>query len=129
MSGFATARTLTLHIIDPDPAVREGLQSLLRTLNVEVETYPSAEAFLAQPIPSNPGCLISEVHLPGMTGIELLQRLYRQGRNLPAILLSYHGDIPTAVHAMQTGAVDFLEKPFVDKVLLSRVRKIMKSLQ
>ena len=114
-----------IHVIDPDPQTREGLQSLLGTLNAEVKTYASAERFLSQPLPEPLGCLIAEVNLPGMSGIELLEYLHSVGLNLPAILLSRQSDVPTAVRAMQTGAVDFLEKPFINNTLIKRVRKIL----
>ena len=117
-----------IHVVDPDPAVREGLQTLLSILNARVYTYPNAEAFLANSPPTALGCLIAEVHLPGITGIELLQRLREQQVNLPVILLACNSNVPMAVHAMRMGAVDFLEKPFVDRLLLKRVRKVLESM-
>jgi FixJ family two-component response regulator len=125
MNWLAHTPQLAIHVIDPDPQTREGLQSLLGTLNAEVKTYASAERFLSQPLPEPLGCLIAEVNLPGMSGIELLEYLHSVGLKLPAILLSRQSDVPTAVRAMQTGAVDFLEKPFINSTLIKRVRKIL----
>jgi FixJ family two-component response regulator len=125
MNWLVHTPKLEIHVIDPDPQTREGLQALLGTLNAEVKTYISAERFLSQPLSEAPGCIIAEVNLPGMSGIELLERLHSRGSKLPAILLSRQSDVPTAVRAMQTGAVDFLEKPFVDRALMKWVKKIL----
>lgn len=126
--SLSTFNSAEIHVVDPDPSMREELRLLLATLDVTVRTYPSAEAFLAQPLPSNSGCLITEVHLPGINGIELLEQLRGLGLELPAIILACQSDVPMAVRAMQTGAVDFLEKPFVNRLLLVRVRKILEKI-
>lgn len=112
-----------VHVIDDDDAARESLEFLLRSAKFEVRSYPSAIAFLdvlAQTVPS--GCIITDVRMPQVTGLELLQRLREKGIRTPVIVITGHGDVPLAVQAMKSGAVDFLEKPFNDDTLLASVR-------
>jgi len=94
---------------------------LLRTAGLEVRAYASAKAFLAERPPADAGCLLLDVRMPGMSGIELQDELLARGAKLPIIFVSAHGDIPMAVEAMRKGALDFLEKPFAQDVLLKRV--------
>lgn len=115
----------TIHIVEQDPAVAKGLCMLFRALDASVKTYPDAETFLDAPPGSDQGCLIIEMNLPGMDGLALLDRLRAEGVSLPAIMLSSKSDIATAVEAMRAGAFDFLEKPFIDRVLLERVREAL----
>ena len=96
-----------VHVIDDDDAARDSLAFLLRAAQVEVRTYETAPAFLATTKPVLPGCVITDVRMPGMTGIELLRRLRESGIDIPVIVITGHGDIPLAVEAMKYGAADF----------------------
>lgn len=115
----------TVYVVDADAAVREGLSALLAENRVTVRTFASAEEFLAESPAADRGCLIVEVHLPGMDGLELLERLRARGMRLPVIVLASCSDVPTAVRAMRSGALDFIDKPFIDRVLLNRVRQAL----
>ncbi len=111
-----------VHVIDDDSAMRQSLAFLLRTASVAVQTYESAAAFLAA-LPSGPaGCVITDVRMPGMSGLDLLQKLRSLDFPMPVIVITGHGDVPLAVEAMKNGAADFIEKPFDDEVLLGSVR-------
>jgi two-component system, LuxR family, response regulator FixJ len=110
------------HVIDDDEAVRESIDFLLRSAKLTVKTYESASAFLAVAPTINSGCVITDVRMPGISGIDLLRRLKELQIRLPVIVITGHGDVPLAVEAMKFGAVDFLEKPFEDDVLLASVR-------
>ena len=111
----------TVFVVDDDPAICESLANLLESRGLRFRTYPSAEAFLAAYDPREPGCAVLDVRLRGMSGLELQARLARDGNSLPVIILTGHGDIPMAVRAAKAGAVDFLEKPVNDEVLLQRI--------
>jgi two-component system, LuxR family, response regulator FixJ len=111
-----------VYVIDDDEAVRQSLEFLLGTADIEVRTYPSAKAFLDGLSEVAAGCVITDVRMPGMSGIELLQRVQEIRPGLPVIVITGHGDVPLAVEAMKVGAVDFLEKPFDDELLLAAVR-------
>jgi two-component system response regulator FixJ len=113
------------HVIDDDEAVRESIEFLLRTAQLTVKTYETASAFLAVAPTVGSGCIITDVRMPGMSGIDLLRRLKEMGLRLPVIVITGHGDVPLAVEAMKFGAVDFLEKPFDDDVLLAAVRSAL----
>ena len=115
----------TVHIIDDDEAVRESLTFLLKTAQIDVRGYPSAAAFL-EALPAAPaGCVITDVRMPGMSGIDLLRRMKELANTMPVIVITGHGDVPLAVEAMKVGAADFLEKPFDDDVLLTSVRSAL----
>jgi two-component system, LuxR family, response regulator FixJ len=117
-----------VHVIDDDDAARESLEFLLRSAKFEVRTYPSAVAFLEVLTPTvPPGCIITDVRMPQVSGLELLQRLREKGIGTPVIVITGHGDVPLAVQAMKKGAVDFLEKPFNDDTLLASVRSALSS--
>src|SRR6516165_7744411 len=116
----------TVHIIDDDEALRESLAFLLRTARIEVVTYPSAAAFLEKIPDAKLNCVITDVRMPGMSGIDLLKRLREMKIDVPVIVITGHGDVPMAVEAMKVGASDFLEKPFDDEVLLASVRAALK---
>jgi two-component system response regulator FixJ len=109
-----------VHVIDDDEAVRQSLTFLLKAAGFTVQTYESATAFLGR-LPAKPGCVITDVRMPDISGIELLHRLKQQQMNLPVIVITGHGDVPLAVEAMKSGALDFLEKPFDDEALLTSV--------
>lgn len=111
-----------VHVIDDDEAVRQSLEFLIRTSGMTARTYDSASSFL-NALPSiEGGCVITDVRMPGITGIELLKRLGKMETALPVIVITGHGDVPLAVEAMKHGAVDFLEKPYDDELLLGSVR-------
>jgi two-component system, LuxR family, response regulator FixJ len=115
-----------VHVIDDDDALRESLAFLLRTARIEVESYPSAGTFLEALPSSQVRCVITDVRMPGMSGLDLLRRLRELKIEVPVIVITGHGDVPLAVEAMKIGAVDFLEKPFDDEVLLASVRSALK---
>ncbi len=113
--------SFVVHIVDDDDAVRQSLAFLLSTAGVPVRVYDLATSFL-DALPSlQSGCLITDVRMPDMTGIELLQRLKAKSIDLPVIVITGHGDIPLAVEAMKSGAVDFIEKPFAEEAILKAV--------
>jgi RNA polymerase sigma factor (sigma-70 family) len=112
----------TVFVVDDDAALCEALQWLLESAGFRVRTHRSAEAFLAAYDREQPGCLVLDVRLRGMSGLDLQRKLNEQQIALPVIVLSGHGDIPMAVRAIQAGALDFLEKPVDDTVLLGRIR-------
>lgn len=114
-----------VHVIDDDEAVRQSLAFLLKTARLEVRTYESAAAFLSALPGVNAGCIVTDVSMPGMSGIDLLRRLKELGVGIPVIVITGHGDIALAVEAMKIGAVDFIEKPFDDEVLLASVKSAL----
>jgi len=114
-----------VHVIDDDEAVRESIDFLLRAAGLSVRTYESATSFLEAAPKITAGCIITDVRMPGLSGIELLRRLQEMQIGLPVIVITGHGDVPLAVEAMKCGAVDFLEKPFDDDVLLASVRSAL----
>jgi two-component system, LuxR family, response regulator FixJ len=116
-----------VHVIDDDEALRESLAFLLRSARFQVRIYPSAVAFLDMLPDAGSGCVVTDVRMPGIGGIELLRRLKELSISLPVIVITGHGDVPLAVEAMKIGAVDFLEKPFDDDVLLASVRSALAS--
>ena len=111
-----------VHLIDDDEAVRQALAFLLATAGHAVRVYESAESFLLAPPAGAAGCIVSDVRMPGIDGLTLLKRLSEIGVAMPVIIMTGHADIPMAVEAMKSGAVDFIEKPFDDEVLLSAIR-------
>ena len=112
----------TVFVVDDDPAVCESLQSLLEADGFCAAVHRSAEDFLAAYRPGQVGCLVLDVRMHGMSGLDLLAKLEHEQLGIPVILISGHGDIPTAVRAMKTGAVDFLEKPVDPTLLVQRIR-------
>jgi len=109
-------------VIDDDEAARDSLAFLLASAKIDVKTYESATAFLNSMADIKSGCIITDVRMPGMSGIDLLRKLKELGVAVPVIVVTGHGDVPLAVEAMKIGAADFLEKPFDDEVLLASVR-------
>ena len=125
-----TTREPIVHVIDDEADVRQALALLMRSVNLASRTYASAQEFLAGYPAGSPGCLVVDVRLPGMSGLELQDRLKEAGITLPVIVMTGHGDIQMAVRAMRAGALDFVEKPFHDQALLDRVHEgIERSLQ
>jgi two-component system, LuxR family, response regulator FixJ len=114
-----------VHVIDDDEAVRESIDFLLRSAGLSVRTYDSAASFLDAAPKISTGCIITDVRMPGLSGLDLLRRLGEMQIGLPVIVITGHGDVPLAVEAMKCGAVDFLEKPFDDDVLLASVRSAL----
>jgi two-component system response regulator FixJ len=118
-------RTPTVYIVDDDDAIRSALRLLLKSVGLAAATVPSAQEFLATYDPQQPGCLILDVRMPGMSGLELQQQLNLRGAIIPVIFITGHGDVPMAVEAMQQGAFDFLQKPFRDQDLIERIQRAL----
>jgi len=114
-----------VHVVDDEPDVRDALSLFLESSGYTVRCHESAQDFLNDYRPEDPGCLILDLRMPGMDGLALQQELARRQIEIPVIFLSAHGDVPMASRAFKAGAVDFLEKPFNDEVLLSRVREAL----
>lgn len=112
-----------IYIVDDDAAVRDALRLLLATEGYSVATFPSAPALLASVTSDSVGCVIADVRMPEVSGLELLAELRRRDLRLPVIIITGHGDVPLAVEAMKSGAVDFLEKPFDDEALFESVKR------
>jgi FixJ family two-component response regulator len=117
--------TPTVYIVDDDDAVRSSLRLLMKSVGLAAQTAASAQDFLATFNADNPGCLVLDVRMPGMSGLELQQQLNLRGAMIPVIFITGHGDIPMAVEAMQHGAFDFLPKPFRDQDLIDRVQRAL----
>ena len=113
-------------VIDPDPASRAGIRALLQPVGVEVVPFDSAEAYLLAQRDQELSCLIVDLLLPGMSGLELLRQLRSLGNDVPVILLTDESDVPTAVAAMREGATDFIEKPYVNVAVLKQVQKLLR---
>jgi two-component system response regulator FixJ len=120
----------TVHVVDDDDAVRRALAMLFRSAGISVETHPSGSAFL-EALPSlgegAVGCVLTDVRMPGMDGLELLRRLKEGGFRPPVVVMTAHGDVSTAVRTMKAGAADFVEKPFDDEVLLAAVEATLRT--
>ena len=115
-----------VHVIDDDPAVRDSLAFLLETANLSPRTYDSAVDFLEALPEVTSGCVVTDVRMPEMTGIELVRRLKGQGFRLPIVMITGHADVPLAVEAMKAGVADFIEKPFDDEVLLAAIHAALR---
>ena len=111
-----------VYIVDDDSAVRTALDSLLRSAGLKVQLFGSAQEFLSSNLQNAPGCLVLDVALPGLSGLDLQRELGQSGMRLPIIFITGHGDIAMSVHAMKAGAVEFLTKPFQDQDLLGAIR-------
>lgn len=111
----------TVFIVDDDAAVRDSIAELVESVGLQARCYPSAPAFLEAFEPQRPGCLVLDVRMRGMSGMELQRELKAQGVGLPVIVLTGHADVPMAVEAMKAGAVDFLQKPYRDQALLDSI--------
>ena len=113
----------TVFVVDDDQAVRESLRWLVESVGLAVRTHGSAQAFLDEYDPQHPGCLVLDVRMPGASGIELQEQLRDMGFEIPIIVITGHADVATAVRAMKAGAVDFIEKPFSDQLLLDHIHR------
>jgi FixJ family two-component response regulator len=114
-------------VIDPNPAGRAAIRALLQPLGVDVVAFDDAEAYLTSDAARDLSCLIVDLLLPGMSGLELLRHLRSQGNDVPVILLADESDVPTAVAAMREGATDFIEKPYANVAVLKQVRKLLRN--
>ncbi|HPF25529.1 MAG: response regulator [Steroidobacteraceae bacterium] len=112
-------------MVDDDQGIREGLSLLLQTVGQRCELYPTAISFLENFDQSRRGCLVLDVRMPRMTGLELQEKLKERGSSLPIIFITGHGDIPLAVEAMRRGALDFIRKPFREQELLDRINEAL----
>jgi FixJ family two-component response regulator len=110
-----------VHIVDDDSSIREALQDLCRTIGLETRGYATAQDFFATTAADRPGCLIIDIRLPDMNGLDLQAQLTRAGVRLPVVMMTGYGDVPMSVRAMKSGAVDFLQKPFKDQDMLDAV--------
>jgi two-component system, LuxR family, response regulator FixJ len=115
-----------VHVIDDDEAIRESLIFLLRAAELEAKSYASAAAFLEALPVGGLSCIVTDIRMPGLSGLDLLRRLRELGSSIPVIVITGHADVPLAVEAMKFGAVDFLEKPFDDRILLESVRTALR---
>jgi len=114
-----------VHIVDDDEAMRDSLKWLLESRGLKVELYPSAEVFLRAFNRDFCGCLVLDVRMPGMNGLDLYEQLQAHSSTLPVIFITGHGDVPMAVSALKKGAADFIEKPFNDQDMLSLIESCM----
>ncbi|HVW71495.1 MAG TPA: response regulator transcription factor [Steroidobacteraceae bacterium] len=112
-------------VVDDDEAVRGSLRLLLKSVGLVPATFGSAREFLSKYDPAQPGCVVLDVRMPEMSGLELQELLNRQGAVIPVIFVTGHGDVPMAVEAMQAGAFDFLQKPFRDQDLIDRIQRAL----
>ncbi len=120
-----TDHSPTVFLVDDDEAVRDSLGLLMKSVGLTSRSFASATEFLAEYDSDRPGCLVLDIRMPGMSGMELQQKLIEMRAILPIIFITGHGDIPMAVEAMQRGAVDFIPKPFRDNELLDRINKAL----
>lgn len=116
-------RDTIVFVVDDDPSIREALQGLIRSVGLRVQTFGSAQEFLESQRPDAPACLVLDVRLPGLSGLDLQRDLAKAGVQLPIIFITGHGDIPMSVRAMKAGAVEFLTKPFHSQVLLDAIQQ------
>ena len=129
MASENPAAARAVHIIDDDQALRESLAFLLRAAQLEVRSFESAKTFLDALPDASLGCVITDIRMPDMSGIDLLRRLKELKVGIPVIVITGHGDVPLAVEAMKIGAVDFFEKPFNDDQLVASVRAALQHQQ
>jgi two-component system response regulator FixJ len=124
--GKDTKAKPTIYIVDDDDGMRRALTALMTTVGYHAVPFAKSTDFLAKHDPRQPGCLVLDVRMPEMSGLEVQQQLNRSGSLIPVILITGHGDIPMAVQAMKDGAFDFLQKPFRDQELLDRINAALK---
>jgi len=117
----------TVYIVDDDQAIRHAMELLMRSVGLDYEIFHSADDFLASHTNDRAGCLVLDIRMPGLGGLELQEKLNEFGSTLPIIFITGHGDVPMAVEAMQKGAVDFIQKPFRDQELLDQVSEALKT--
>ena len=115
----------TVFVVDDDAAMRDSLKDLIRSVGLRVELYASAQDFLRSEHPDVPGCLVLDVRMPGLSGLDLQRRLTEAGVSMPIIFISGHGDVPMTVRALKAGALEFLTKPFRDQDLLDAIQQAL----
>jgi FixJ family two-component response regulator len=120
-------RKQTVYVVDDDQAIRHAMELLMRSVGLDYEIFHSADDFLASHTNERAGCLVLDIRMPGLGGLELQEKLNDIGSTLPIIFITGHGDVPMAVEAMQKGAVDFIQKPFRDQELLDRITEALKT--
>ena len=125
MSVQAAASEQIIHVVDDDEALRDSMTWMLEGNNYKVATYESAEAFLRVISPAMAGCVVLDVRMPGMNGLELFEELGRRRCTLPVVFITGHGDVPMAVSALKKGAVDFIEKPFSEADMLRLIEQCL----
>ncbi|HIE55914.1 MAG TPA: response regulator transcription factor, partial [Chromatiaceae bacterium] len=125
MNENHTPPSPTVFVVDDDEAMRNSLRWLIESVGLPVECHDSAESFLESHYPGRSGCLLLDVRMPGMSGLELQEYLKRNEINIPVIVITGHGDVPMSVRAMKEGAIDFIEKPFNDELLLDAIRNAL----
>ena len=118
-----TERDAIVFVVDDDSSVREGLQGLIQAAKLQVQTFASAEEFLGSRLPDAPACLVLDIELPGLSGLDLQHTLAQAGTQLPIIFVTGHGDIPRSVQALKAGAAEFLTKPLHPQCLLAAIRQ------
>lgn len=121
-----TLAAADVYVVDDDSSMREALSSLIRSIGMSVATFASAQEFLAHTVTESPACLVLDVRLPGLSGLDLQRELAATRRRLPIIFITGHGDIPMSVRAMKAGATEFLSKPFREEDLLDAIRQSLK---
>jgi two-component system response regulator FixJ len=126
MSTAATSKS-TVYIVDDDQAIRHAMELLMRSVGLDYEIFHSGDDFLSNHSNDRAGCLVLDIRMPGLGGLELQEKLNESGSTLPVIFITGHGDVPMAVEAMQKGAVDFIQKPFRDQELLDRIGEALKT--
>jgi RNA polymerase sigma factor (sigma-70 family) len=126
MSTAVTPKS-TVYIVDDDQAIRHAMELLMRSVGLDYEIFHSADDFLSNHSNERAGCLVLDIRMPGLGGLELQEKLNDTGSTMPVIFITGHGDVPMAVEAMQKGAVDFIQKPFRDQELLDRVGEALKT--
>lgn len=115
----------TIFVVDDDSGVLKSLDMLMRAIGQRAETYASADAFLRSYRSEKPGCLILDLRMPGMSGLDLQEELIERGSSLPIIFITAHGDVPSAVDAVKGGAIDFIQKPFRDQDLIKKIEQAL----
>jgi len=115
-----------VYIVDDDPDMRDSLRWLMKTVGLRAQTFASASEFLREFAPNGPGCVILDVRMPGTSGLDLFEDLVTRGEGLPVIFITAYADVPMAVRAMKSGAVEFVEKPFNRQTLLDKVQRAIK---
>ena len=123
----ASAQKSTVYIVDDDQAIRHAMELLMRSVGLDYEIFHSGDDFLTDHTNDRAGCLVLDIRMPGLGGLELQEKLNDMGSTLPIIFITGHGDVPMAVEAMQKGAVDFIQKPFRDQELLDRIGEALKA--
>jgi two-component system, LuxR family, response regulator FixJ len=112
-----------VHVIDDDPSLRKSIEFLAESVGLQTQTFESSQAFLDRADPNTPGCILLDVRMPGMSGLDLLDLIRQKGFVHPVIIITGHADVPMAVRALKSGATEFIEKPFNDQDLIDRVQQ------